>query len=159
MGQIDIAGARRQGWQVAIVARKGPKRFHQLRLIRKESDLLVESPSRDWRSQHPSGPFFPGKMHPKRYSIGRDHLFRQSISRCRHKRKPATSFRCAGHLVLVTSFGSFAPAHSVAAATSTVHLAVSQPLGSLPIRGLWPRRASSRTKTKGPAYLFDMPGI
>src|SRR5437764_2005515 len=44
MRQIDVDGARRQGWQPAIVARKGPERFHQLRSIGKESDLFVESP-------------------------------------------------------------------------------------------------------------------
>jgi hypothetical protein len=43
MRQIDVAGALRQGWQPAIVARKGPERLHQLRLIGKESDLFVES--------------------------------------------------------------------------------------------------------------------
>ncbi len=44
MRQIDIARALRQGWQAAIVARKGPERLYQLRLIGKESDLFVESP-------------------------------------------------------------------------------------------------------------------
>jgi len=44
MRQIDVAGALRQGWQPAIVARKGPERLHQLRLIGKERVLFVESP-------------------------------------------------------------------------------------------------------------------
>src|SRR5438270_12653484 len=44
MGQIEIARPQWQSWQAAIVARKSPKRFHQLRLIGKESDLFVESP-------------------------------------------------------------------------------------------------------------------
>ncbi len=44
MRQIDVAGALRQGWQPAIAARKDPERLHQLRLIGKERELLVESP-------------------------------------------------------------------------------------------------------------------
>src|SRR5207248_10019568 len=44
MYQIDVAGALRQGWQLAIVTRKGPERLNQLRSIGKESHLFVESP-------------------------------------------------------------------------------------------------------------------
>src|SRR5436190_6766077 len=44
MCQINVAGAPRQRWQLAIVARKGPERLHQLRSIGKESDLFVETP-------------------------------------------------------------------------------------------------------------------
>jgi hypothetical protein len=70
-----------------------------------------------------------------------------------HKRKLATSFNMPGIWFWRRPIDSFAPAHSAAAATLTVHPVVSQPLGSLTICGPRPRRASSRTTTKCPAYL------
>lgn len=44
MRQIDVAGARRQGWQLPVVTRKRPEWLDQLRSIGEKSDLFVEPP-------------------------------------------------------------------------------------------------------------------